>query len=146
MFRDKRNYDLVRFVEAQKRNYDIALAEIKQGQKQSHWMWYIFPQMRGLGGSWMSDYYGIGSLEEAKVYLDHPVLGPRLIEISSALLSLPSNSASEVMGFPDDLKLRSCMTLFSQVDSADPVFEKVLEKYFQGKSDEETLALLREQA
>lgn len=105
-------------------------------------MWFIFPQLKGLGYSSNAIYYGIDDLAEAKNYLEHAMLGKRLIEVSNALLALPGNDASAVMGSPDDLKLRSSMTLFAQVPGADPVFDMVLGKYFQGRKDERTLALL----
>lgn len=131
-----------RFLEAQENTWQRALFEIEQGRKQSHWMWFIFPQVSGLGQSQTSRFYAIRSLEEAAAYLAHPVLGPRLIEISYALLQIEGKPAREIFGSPDDLKLRSCMTLFATVENADPVFEKVLEKYFQGKPDAETLNII----
>jgi uncharacterized protein (DUF1810 family) len=131
-----------RFLDAQQRDYARALSEIKAGRKRSHWIWYIFPQISGLGYSEMSKRYAIKDLPEAIAYLAHPVLGKRLIEIAAALLELKSISASGVMGSPDDLKLRSSMTLFAQVPGADPVFEAVLKKYFQGEMDKATLKLL----
>lgn len=133
---------LERFVKAQKDDYAEALSEMKNGHKESHWIWYIFPQMRGLGYSSMSEYYGIKNLDEAKAYLKHPVLGKRLIEISEALLSLDSNDARNVMGYPDDLKLRSSMTLFHLADPSEDIFKKVLEKFFSGKPDPETVNLI----
>ena len=138
---------LERFVKAQEYDYDTALREIRSGRKRSHWMWYIFPQLRGLGFSSTSQYYGIRDLEEAKDYLQHPVLGPRLVEISVALLTLDTDDASAVMGYPDDLKLRSCMTLFElaafDLDApALSVFSRVLEKYFAGHADRRTRELL----
>jgi uncharacterized protein (DUF1810 family) len=134
--------DLDRFITAQQKVYPQALAEIRQGRKTSHWMWFIFPQLKGLGQSSNALYYGITDLAEATAYLRHPVLGPRLVEISQALLPLPGKNATTVMGSPDDVKLCSSMTLFSQVPEADPVFMQVLEKYFQGKEDFRTIALL----
>lgn len=134
--------DLSRFIEAQEYTYPAALAEIKGGRKQSHWMWFIFPQMRGLGRSETAEYYGIESYSEARAYLDHPVLGKNLIEISAALLPLAETDARVVFGSPDDMKLRSCMTLFHNVDPDNPVFADVLEKFFQGKEDARTLRLL----
>jgi uncharacterized protein (DUF1810 family) len=133
---------LKRFLDAQARDYATALSEIRGGHKRSHWMWYIFPQVGGLGYSEMARRYAIGNLPEAASYLSHPVLGPRLIEISKALLALPANNATAVMGSPDDLKLRSSMTLFSLVPGADPVFAAVLQKYFQGEKDKATLQLI----
>ena len=135
------DYTLNRFLTAQERSYDAALAEIKAGRKRTHWMWYIFPQIAGLGMSSTAQYYSIQDRLEAEEYMEHPVLGARLLEISRALLTLESSDATAVMGYPDDLKLRSCMTLFAQV-SDDPVFEAVLDKFFSGRPDSRTLALL----
>lgn len=135
--------NLKRFTDAQRTDYGYALAEIQSGRKRSHWMWYIFPQIGGLGFSEMSRRYAIKDLPEAEEYLKHPVLGKRLIEISSALLNLSEHSATQVFGSPDDMKLRSSMTLFASVPNADKVFEKVLEKFFGGKRDEATLSRLK---
>lgn len=135
------DYTLNRFLTAQERSYDAALAEIKAGRKRTHWMWYIFPQIAGLGMSSTAQYYSIQDRLEAEEYMEHPVLGARLLEISRALLTLENSDATAVMGYPDDLKLRSCMTLFAQV-SDDPVFEAVLDKFFGGRPDSRTLALL----
>lgn len=129
---------LDRFIKAQEKTYSIALREIQNGYKESHWMWYIFPQLAGLGSSRMSEYYGIKDLEEAKAYLQHPVLGKRLIEITEQLLRVASNDAEEIMGFPDNLKLQSCMTLFNYVSSGS-LFSEVLDKFFCGKPDSNTL-------
>ena len=134
--------DLTRFVEAQEGDYQQALSEIRAGKKRSHWMWYIFPQLRGLGHSSMAQRYAIRDLDEATVYLGDSVLGPRLVEISQALLGLSSNDATAVMGKPDDLKLWSCMTLFSLVGGADPVFVQVLEKFYGGRRDERTVSMV----
>ena len=134
--------ELDKFVSAQARDYDTALAEIRSGYKRSHWMWYIFPQLQGLGFSSTAQYYGIRDLEQAKDYMAHPVLGPRLVEISGALLSLPGSNPSAVMGYPDDLKLCSCMTLFELAAPDEPVFGRVLEKYYGGRRDRMTLNLL----
>jgi len=134
---------LSRFLDAQRRDYPIAMAEIKSGRKQSHWMWYIFPQVAGLGLSGMSMRYAIKDLAEAKAYLAHPVLGNRLKEISSELLKLTTSNATEVFGTPDDLKLRSCMTLFLLADPAESIFKGVLEKYFGGRMDAGTVALVQ---
>ncbi|OLY93505.1 Uncharacterized protein, DUF1810 family [Cnuella takakiae] len=136
-------HDLQRFIDAQKNVYQQALLEISGGRKQSHWMWFIFPQMKGLGRSSNAQYYGIGSLEEASAYIAHPVLGTRLVEISKALLQLPQHDARAVLGSPDDQKLRSSMTLFAQVPGADPVFGQVLQTYFGGRKDERTIELLQ---
>jgi uncharacterized protein (DUF1810 family) len=135
-------YDLSRFVEAQEYNYDQALSEIKSGRKQSHWMWYIFPQFEGLGSSPTSRHYSIKSLAEAKAYLSHPVLGPRLVECCEAALRVKGRSASDIFGYPDDMKLRSCATLFAQVSPEGSVFHQLLDKYFQGGRDLKTLRLL----
>ena len=137
------DYDLDRFIKAQAYDYDAALREIRSGHKRSHWMWYIFPQLQGLGFSSTAQYYGIRDLEEAKAYMAHPVLGPRLTEISEALLGLDTRDPSAVMGYPDDLKLRSCMTLFELAAPEQPVFGRVLEKYYAGRRDGLTLELLK---
>ena len=133
--------DLSRFVKAQEHDYAQALREIRAGRKRSHWMWYIFPQIQGLGFSSTAQYYAIRDLDEAKAYLAHPVLGPRLKEISEALLELDGLSAHEIFGYPDDLKLRSCMTLFRMADLNCAVFEQVLEKYYDGEPDRRTVEL-----
>ena len=134
--------DLSRFVEAQEDDYARALAEIRSGRKQSHWMWYVFPQFDGLGSSPMSQRYAIKSIAEAEAYLRHPILGPRLVECAEAAAALQGTSAAQVFGYPDDLKLRSCATLFARVSPGGSVFERLLEKYFQGEPDEKTLYLL----
>ncbi|MBS1605314.1 MAG: DUF1810 domain-containing protein [Bacteroidetes bacterium] len=134
--------DLDRYVTAQEGDYERALSEIRSGRKRTHWMWYIFPQVEGLGFSANAVYYSIRDLREAAAYLRHPVLGPRLVEISKALLLVASDDAREVMGSPDDMKLRSSMTLFSLVPGADEVFGEVLEKFFDGKGDERTVAIV----
>lgn len=133
---------LDRFLKAQEGDYTTALSEIKSGRKRSHWMWYIFPQLAGLGFSEMSRHYGIKGLSEARAYLAHPILGKRLIAISKALLELQENNATQVMGKPDDLKLKSSMTLFSMIAGADQVFESVLKKFFDGQKDHVTLQLI----
>lgn len=135
-------YDLNRFLKAQDRDYETALSEIKEGHKYSHWIWYIFPQIKGLGFSSTSEFYGVDGLAEAKAYLENDMLKNRLIEISEALLALESSDASDVMGFPDNLKLRSSMTLFSEAAPEIEVFQKVLDKFFNGEKDHKTLALL----
>ena len=134
--------ELDKFVSAQARDYACALAEIKSGRKRSHWMWYIFPQLQGLGFSPTAQYYGIRDLEQAMDYMAHPVLGPRLVEISTALLGLESSNPSAVMGYPDDLKLCSSMTLFELAAPQEPVFGRVLEKFYGGRRDRMTLNLL----
>ena len=131
--------DLKRFTDAQQSSFATALSEIQNGKKRSHWMWYIFPQIHGLGVTPTSQYYAIRSLQEAKDFL-----GGNLIKIASALLDLDTNNASHVFGFPDDLKLRSSMTLFAQVSDFD-VFQKVLDKYFDGKPDDRTLSILEKE-
>ena len=135
--------DLSRFLKAQEHDYARALSEIRSGRKRSHWMWYIFPQIQGLGFSQTAQFYAIQDLAEAKDYLAHPVLGARLKEISSALLDLDGLSASEIFGYPDDLKLRSCMTLFCLADLNCDIFEKVLNKYYDGKADDRTIRILK---
>ena len=135
------NYDLQRFHKAQKFDYPVALGEIKNGQKESHWMWYIFPQLKELGYSSTAKYYGL-TKDEAKAYINDEILKSRLIEISQALLELTSSNASEILGYPDDLKLKSCMTLFSEIAPEIEVFDQVLQKFFSGKKDDKTLKLL----
>ncbi|MET4105932.1 DUF1810 domain-containing protein [Hymenobacter sp. UYP22] len=135
--------NLQRFLDAQQRDYATALAEIRGGRKRSHWMWYIFPQVQGLGYSETARFYAIQSQQEAEAYLQHPVLGPRLIEISEALARLESNDATRIMGSPDDVKLKSSMTLFAALKGTSPVFQRVLDKFFSGVSDEKTLQILR---
>ncbi|UOQ51828.1 DUF1810 domain-containing protein [Hymenobacter cellulosivorans] len=134
--------DLQRFVSAQASDYATALAEIKAGRKRSHWMWYIFPQIQGLGFSETSRFYAIQDRTEAAAYLAHPMLGPRLVEISRALLELPGSDATRIFGSPDDVKLKSSMTLFAALDHADPVFQQVLATFFGGTPDSKTLQLL----
>ena len=135
-------HDLHRFVTAQEGDYAQALQEIQSGRKRSHWMWYIFPQVAGLGFSSMSQRYAIQSLAEAKAYLTHPLLGPRLTAIAEAAFAVEGRSAHDIFGDPDDMKLRSCATLFTQVSPPGSVFHRLLDKYFQGKSDGDTLRLL----
>ena len=128
-----------RFLDAQARDYETALREIRAGHKESHWMWYIFPQLRGLGSSDYAVYYGIKDLDEAREYLEEPVLRAHLIEISEALLSLPGRDPYAVMGPIDAKKLRSSMTLFAAAEPDCPVFQQVLDKYYGGKRDPRTL-------
>jgi uncharacterized protein (DUF1810 family) len=135
-------FDLGRFVSAQEDDYEQALSEIRSGRKRSHWMWYIFPQFDGLGFSPTSRLYAIKSLAEAEAYLRHPVLGPRLAECAEAALRIEGRSAYEVFGSPDDMKLRSCATLFAQVSPVGSVFHRLLDRYFQGEPDSKTLRLL----
>ena len=134
--------DLKRFLDAQMNTYNDALSEIRNGRKQSHWMWFIFPQVQGLGNSEYARRYAIRDLEEATEYLNHPNLSARLIEISNAMLQANHNNATSILGKPDDMKLHSSMTLFSLVDGANPVFEEVLKKFFGGKKDEKTMRIL----
>lgn len=136
------NNEFIKFLEAQNQVYLKALSEIKNGKKDTHWMWYIFPQMKGLGSSETAQFYGIKNLNEATAYLQHPVLGQHLTEISSAVLQLEGKTAADIFGSPDDMKLRSCMTLFASVENSHPVFDKVLAKYFNCVPDEHTLKLL----
>lgn len=133
---------LYRFINAQERTYEVALAEIKNGQKKTHWMWYIFPQLRGLGFSQMAYTYGIVDLNEAKEYLAHPILSERLIKITKALLDLNENDPEVILGDIDALKLKSSMTLFSLASEEGSVFYKTLEKFFEGSLDSDTLKLL----
>lgn len=132
---------LQRFIDAQEGIFDIALQEIKNGRKRSHWMWFIFPQLKGLGHSSTSMYYGLDGTDEARAYLYNPILGTRLKEITNTLLELPITNAHEILGSPDDIKLRSCMTLFDAIDP-DSVFQKVLDKFFHGRKDNRTLSIL----
>ena len=132
-----------RFIQAQENDYQTALAEVRAGYKCSHWMWYIFPQLKGLGFSSTAQYYGINGREEAMAYLKHPVLGARLREITSVLLTLEGKSAVEIFGRTDAMKLRSCMTLFNAVANGDELFQNVLDKYYNGQADERTLAMLK---
>lgn len=131
-------YDLERFLKAQEIVYPLALKEIKEGKKQSHWIWYVFPQIKGLGHSYNSEFYGISSQEEAKAYLEHPVLGARLREITQALLDCGNPSADDILGFPDVLKVRSCMTLFDLVSPND-IFNKVLFRFYESQKCDKTL-------
>ena len=134
-------YDLDRFVRAQAADYDQALSELREGHKRSHWMWYIFPQIDGLGFSPMSRKYSIKSAAEARAYLDHPILGPRLQECATVVYNIVGRSAFEIFGAPDDMKLRSSATLFASVLGGG-VFEQLIQKYFDGQPDEKTLQIL----
>ena len=135
-------YNLSRFVHAQEGDYEQALAELRSGHKRTHWMWYIFPQLDGLAFSATANHYAIKSVEEAKAYVEHPRLGPRLRECAEAVLRIEGRSAWEIFGSPDDLKLRSCATLFACVSPPGSVFERLLTKYYGGRRDEKTLQLL----
>lgn len=137
------NYNLNRFIEAQNRDYDTALAEIRAGKKASHWMWYIFPQLKGLGRSSTSEYYGLSGIKEAQAYLSDPILKARLIEITDAVIAHKDKSTEEIFGGIDAKKLRSCMTLFSIAAPDIPVFEAVLEQFFHGVPDRNTLRLTK---
>lgn len=137
--------NLDRFLQAQETEYEQALSEIKAGRKRSHWMWYIFPQYKGLGFSETAKFYSIQNLNEAKDYLNHPILGYRLRQITNELLLSDEHNASLLFGSPDDKKLKSSMTLFASIDSLqENVFKKVLDKFFSGFLDEKTLKLLKE--
>lgn len=135
-------YDLERFVSAQDDDYEKAFAEITNGRKRSHWMWYIFPQIQGLGFTETSKYYALKDLREAEAFLAHELLGSRLMKITNQLLQLEESNANKIFGSPDDLKLKSCMTLFCSLDEADPVFDAVLDKFFKGSKDEKTLKII----
>ena len=135
-------HDLRRFVDAQDSSYETAISELRRGQKRSHWMWFIFPQYVGLGISATSQRYAIKSVAEAVAYLNDPVLGRRLVECADTVLRIEGCSAQQIFGSPDDLKLKSCATLFAHVSPAGSVFERVLDKYFRGERDSKTLQLM----
>jgi uncharacterized protein (DUF1810 family) len=132
-------FNLRRFVEAQDLVYRSVIAELRAGVKQSHWMWFVFPQVSGLGHSAMADKYAIVSLDEAKAYLAHPLLGARLKECTELVLAVTGRTARQILGSPDDMKFRSSMTLFAQADPGEPLFRDALKKYFDGKDDPATL-------
>ena len=134
--------NLDRFIEAQEGSYNRALSEIKNGRKQSHWMWYIFPQIQGLGFSETSMFYAIRDINEAEEFLKHSVLGSRLIEICNELLRLQGDDPNKILGSPDDFKLQSSMTLFASLDNTNPVFQQVLDKFYNGAKDQKTLRIL----
>ena len=136
-------YNLNRFIEAQMTTYEGAMLELARGRKESHWVWYIFPQIEGLGRSDTAKLYSIKSLEEGRAYLGHPVLGPRLIEACEILLVLNNTSMDEVMGFPDDLKLLSSMTLFEFISGSNSIFTKMIEFYFDDERDETSLEIIK---
>jgi uncharacterized protein (DUF1810 family) len=137
------SFDPARFVDAQASVYDAVLAELRTARKRSHWMWFVFPQLKGLGHSATAQFYGLASRAEAQAYWRHPLLGPRLRECAALLLQAPpGQSALQILGSPDDLKLRSCMTLFAEVAPQEPVFKAVLQRYFDGQPDPRTLDLL----
>ena len=135
-------FNLHRFVSAQAPVYDTVLAELRRGRKRTHWMWFIFPQLAGLGYSSTSQHYAIQSIDEARHYLSHPLLGRRLVECAEAVRSVTGRSALEIFGPPDDKKLHSSMTLFAALGEEAPVFSQILDQYFQGKRDTRTLDLL----
>ena len=135
-------FHLGRFVEAQEKDYSSALAELRAGKKQTHWIWYVLPQLRGLGSSSMATFYGIVSAQEAEAYLKHPVLGPRLRECVAAMNALEGPTAVQVLGPIDAAKFRSCVTLFRFVAPTDTIFGEALDKFYAGVPDERSLALL----
>lgn len=135
---------LAEFVTAQEAVYDQVVRELAAGHKRSHWMWFIFPQLAGLGSSHMAQKFAIDSREEARAYLQHSVLGPRLIECTRLMLAAPNHDVSAILGYPDDLKFRSCMTLFAAAEPAEPLFQAALDKFFGGQPDSRTLQLLNE--
>ena len=137
-------FDLERFVTAQEKVFETALAELQAGRKRSHWMWFIFPQLRGLGMSETARFYGIASRDEARAYLAHPVLGRRLAECTAAVLGVQGRSLHAILGSPDDMKFRSSMTLFDRAsDAPDNVFRQALDRYSAGQADKRTLQLLK---
>jgi len=133
-------FNLQRFLDAQQRDYETARNELLAGRKRSHWIWYIFPQLKGLGHSHNSEYYGISGLEEATAYLQHPVLGNRLVKLVTIVLGHKNKTAEEIFGSPDDMKFHSCITLFSLVPDADSVFKLALQQFFKGIPDEATMS------
>ncbi|OHV05516.1 DUF1810 domain-containing protein [Mycobacterium talmoniae] len=137
-------YDLWRFVDAQDRVYAGVLAELRAGRKRTHWIWFVFPQLRGLGSSAMADRYGIGSLAEARAYLSHDVLGPRLHECARLVNGVSGRSIEDIFGWPDNLKVRSSMTLFARAGADNADFVTLLDRYYGGQQDPETLARLAE--
>lgn len=138
-------YNLDRFMRAQEADYDRALSELRNGRKRSHWMWYVFPQLAGLGTSSNSIHYAIGGLDEAKAYLAHPILGARLLECAGAVLRHEGLTASAIFGSPDDMKLRSCATLFAAASPPDSAFQQIIDTFFHGQPDDRTLRLLQHQ-
>ena len=137
-------FTLQRFVDAQNPVYDGVCAELRNGRKQTHWMWFIFPQLRGLGSSAMADRYGISSRKEAEAYLKHPILGPRLVECTCLVNLVEGRSIENIFGYPDNLKFRSSMTLFQSVTGANRVFHDALEKYFGGVPDSRTRDIIEQ--
>jgi uncharacterized protein (DUF1810 family) len=137
-----KSFDLGRFVDAQDRVYDTVVAELRDGAKRTHWIWFIFPQLRGLGRSGTAQHYGIGSLDEARAYLAHPVLGPRLRECTRLVAAIDGRSVDEIFGWPDNMKVRSSMTLFARATDDNADFRGVLDKFYDGEEDPATLELL----
>lgn len=135
-------FELQRFVEAQQDTYERALAELRAGRKRSHWMWFVFPQIAGLGASPMAQRYAIASLEEAAAYLAHPILGPRLLACTEAVAHHAGSSANAIFGSPDDMKFRSCMTLFAEIAPDDALFDTALHLFYDGRRDQKTLDLI----
>ncbi len=138
-------YDLQRFIEAQDKVYESVLSELRAGQKRTHWIWYVFPQIQGLGSSSMAQRYAIASREEALAYAEHPILGARLRECTQLVLDIDGRSAKQIFGYPDDLKFRSCMTLFECSAADKRVFQDALLKYFGGEPDQLTLDILKKE-
>lgn len=136
--------DLQRFIAAQESKYESALKEIRQGKKQTHWMWFVFPQIQGLSLSDTAKFYAIHNIEEAAAFINHPVLGSRLIAICKELLLLGNNNAFSILGSPDDMKLKSSMTLFGALQNPDPVFQQVLDKFYGGAKDKKTLRIINQ--
>ena len=135
-------YDIERFIDAQNDIYSSVIAELKAGRKQGHWMWYVFPQIKGLGSSAMANRYAISSMKEAEYYANHPILGARLRECTQYVIDIENGEIRDIFGYPDDLKFRSCMTLFERADKKREVYEKALNKYFDGQPDKSTLDIL----
>lgn len=136
-------YNLQRFMEAHDQDYGLVLKELRDGDKRSHWMWYIFPQIQGLGGSAMPQKYAISSQDEAKAFWEHPILGPRLRECTQLVMSMEGRSAEQIFSYPDNLKFHSCLTLFEQSTTDSSIFRAGLLKYFGGKPDQLTLDILK---
>lgn len=139
----KEQISLIRFLHAHEQSYQTALKEVREGEKKTHWMWYIFPQYKGLGSSPVAEYYAIRSLQEARGYISEPILRSHLFEISQALLDLKENDAEKILGYPDNLKLRSCMTLFLRADPDAGILQQVLDEFFKGIPDEKTIELVK---
>lgn len=136
------DFDLNRFVVAQENVYQTVISELNTGNKQSHWMWFIFPQIDGLGTSTTARFYSIKNIDEASAYLNHPIVGKRLLECSAILLTINDKSADDILGFPDYVKLQSCMTLFSITFPQEKIFKEVLGKYYKDQMDEKTIKII----